>query len=34
LIGVQVVAQERLLLDLHLQDLAQKEATNSEKCSL
>ncbi len=34
LIGVHVVAQEKLLLDLHLQDLAQKEATHSEKYSL
>jgi hypothetical protein len=34
LIGVQVVAQEKLVLDLHLQDLAQKEATYSEKYSL
>jgi hypothetical protein len=34
LIGVHVVAQEKLLLDLHLQDLAQKEAIHSEKYSL
>ncbi len=34
LIGVHVVAQEKLLLDLQLQDLAQKEAIHSEKYSL